>query len=418
MELDPKQIEAVELCLKKRNRIVAVTGGPGNGKTQTMQFVYEELHRQGVSVIATAPTGKAADRIKEVTGIDAVTIHRLLEYPRPTDRDDNGKALQKGVPRRNRMRPIEYDVVLADEYPMVGDELHRNLVHALPPGGRLCVFGDVNQLRPIEGHKALIGQPSNFEKILNSTEFPSVRLERNYRTGAGALIAQNAARILRGEMPINGDGYSLRTTWEPLKELTALIREDVKKWCSLDNQIMVPMKKSWIGTEKLNATLQQTIFQAGVDRKKGHWIARHPWCPQQLCLFPGDKIIYTQNNYELEVFNGETGTVVEIDYKGDVIVDFGNRIVRIPETMHLHTSDRRYITVFPTKDIELAYAITTHKCQGSEYNEAIYLMGKSTQFMCDRRNFYTSNTRPRQQMTTITDHAALSKSLYDTGNLK
>lgn len=417
MELHAKQIEAVEKCFSPYNRIVATTGDPGTGKTQTMQFVYEELHKSGVSVCAVAPTGKAAQRIRELTGVDAMTIHRLLEYPKPKERGDDGKPLVPGVPKRNRSNPVDYDVILADEYPMVGDELHRNLVHALPPGGRLCVFGDVDQLRPIETNKALAGKPSNFEQILSNPKFASTRLTQNFRTGEGALIAQNGRRILRGEIPVKGPGYDVRVSWKPLDDAMQWIyKGDVERWRSLNNQIIVPTKRTWIGTEKLNASLQQHVFQRDVDRSKGYWLPRHKWAEQQVCIYPNDKVIFTQNNYDLEVFNGETGIVLEVNYRGDVLVDFGDRVVLIPESQSIHISEKQVITINPTKDLELAYAITTHKAQGSEYKHCMYLMHKSAHFLCNRRNLYTAATRPRESMTIITDDSALTKSLYDKGD--
>ena len=416
MQFDAKQREAIDLCLDPKNRIVAITGEAGTGKTKIMEEIYESLHRSGVSVVATSPTGKGARRIKEATGIDAITNHRLLEYPKPKERDENGDALIPGVPKRNRSRPIDFQVVLADEYAMQNDEIHRNLIAALPPGGRICMFGDANQLRPVENNKSLQGEPSNFERILADKRFKSVKLETLHRTDESSIIARNGRRILMGMPPLKADNYNMTVTDKPVESLLQLVGKQKEIWGTLKSQIVVPSRMSWIGTDKINAALQQHVFQRDVDYRKGFWLPRHKWAKAQVNLYIGDKIIFTQNNYDLNLFNGEVGIVLDIAPCGDVTADFGDREVIIPYHQTVTISKNQQVTICPLKDIELAYAITTHKTQGSEYSHILYLMNKSVSFLCNRRNFYTAETRARESVTVITDNVALSKSLNDKGD--
>ena len=162
-KFDKTQAEAIGACCDISRRIVPVTGAAGTGKTTILQNVYKTLKARGHQVVLCAPTGKAAKRIQEATGIRARTIHRLLEYPHPGERDEKtGKTLISTDPKRDRQNPIDFDVVLVDEYAMVSVEVHRNLIDALPHGGIIRMFGDANQLQPIESSKRLQAEPSSF----------------------------------------------------------------------------------------------------------------------------------------------------------------------------------------------------------------------------------------------------------------
>ena len=196
--LHPKQEEAVQACCDLTKRIVAVTGAAGTGKTTTLKKVYAALVEAGYRVALCSPTGKAAKRIFELTGIPALTIHRLLEFSHPGDPDPKtGQPIGVSEPRRTKFNPVEYDVVIGDEYAMVPDELHRALVDALPAGGCLRMFGDENQLAPVEEDKSMAGKPSNFQRVLNDTSgaFAAVRLEQVYRQGADSGILFNCEQI-------------------------------------------------------------------------------------------------------------------------------------------------------------------------------------------------------------------------------
>lgn len=168
MEYSEKQLEAIDLCLNREKRIVAITGPAGSGKTTIIKDVYKRLTDEGITVALAAPTGKAAKRIKEATGIPAVTIHKLLEYSRPGERDEKtGKPLTDTAPKRDHTFPLVERVILVDEYTMVNHELNRNIIDALGRGAVLRCFGDIHQLPPIEAHKLTGVDSSPFEEHLS-----------------------------------------------------------------------------------------------------------------------------------------------------------------------------------------------------------------------------------------------------------
>lgn len=417
LDLDPEQKLAVELCCDKSNRVVAVTGPAGSGKTFIMKTVYETLVKAGYSVALAAPTGKAAKRVQESTGIPAQTIHRLLEYTHPGDPDPKtGVSCGHSYPRRDTKNPLEFDIILADEYAMVNQEVHRNLFDALKPGAGVRCFGDINQLDPIEETEAARKEDSPFKKLL-SGKFPSVTLQRNHRQSAGSGIAEQASRILMGRMPIKKEDFRITITDKPVDTIQDLVMsymEDGVDFRTLDNQIISPQnKKSWVGSTQLNGTLQSVFW----DSTKGNGInlPRHPWADKNIVRVQvGTKVIYTFNTYELELFNGETGIVTEISEYGEVVVDFGDREVAIPPVLVVSTA-KGTAEIDPRKNLELAYVLTTHKTQGSEYKNVIYILNKSTAYMQSRRNFYTAVTRARQMAHLITDQASLARSVNNRG---
>jgi exodeoxyribonuclease V alpha subunit len=172
VDWDAKQVEAIDACCNLDQRIVAITGGAGTGKTILIREVARRLSDAGYSVQASAPTGKAAKRIKEATGLDAMTNHRLLGYGTPLEHEEEDAKGKKTIvkvstgPRFHRQYPLDYDTILCDEYAMVNEEINRNLIAALKAGARICMFGDANQLKPIEEDKRLEGEPSPFQRAL------------------------------------------------------------------------------------------------------------------------------------------------------------------------------------------------------------------------------------------------------------
>lgn len=425
MELDAKQTEAVNLCLDTEKRIVAITGEAGTGKTSILRHAGEQLTAAGYSVAVCAPTGKAAKRIYEATGLRAQTVHRLLEFPHPGERDPKtGKKLNTSLPKRDRFNPIGYDYVLCDEYAMVHHDLHRQLLDALPRGGKIRMTGDINQLPPIESSAALKARPTPFQEMLE--KFPSVRLTTIHRQGEGSGIVTNGHRILQGWSPITRDDFKTIITEQPVIKLRDLVLEAGERgidYSSVDNQIITPTNKRWIGAYALNAMLQD-IFQPEMDG----WLslARHEWDkanerdagPVPCRVRVGTKVVCTQNNYDVGsnlegvsgLFNGETGIVREITEYGEVFIDLGDRIVNVPPEIIIERPDRN-VVVNPQKDIALAYALTTHKCQGSEYQHITYVMNKSVGGMLYRKQFYTAVTRARTSATVITDLRGMSMSL-------
>lgn len=409
---DNEQLEAIAACCDMDRRVVAITGQAGTGKTSLFREVYRRLTEAGYSVGVCAPTGKAAKRIRE-TGLDvAVTNHRILEYSHPGERHPTtGKVMGVSSPKRDRSNPLEYDVILADEYAMVNQEVHRNLFDALKVGAKVRVFGDINQLRPIEENKRLQDEPSAFAVLLD--KFKGIVLKTIHRQGDGSGIVSNGARIIQGRIPQRLDDFKLTVTDQPVQALSDYVFECMDNdinFADTNNQIIVLGHKSWVGTAKLNATLQN-IFRP--EKDGWHELPRHPWYgdDKTLRVHVGDKIIQTTNNYELEMYNGEVGIILELTDFGEVIVNFGDREMVIPPILEVPARDGGTRTIDPRKDLELAYAITTHKMQGSEAERVVYMLNKSNLYMQNRNNFYTGITRAKSHVHVISDMRSLSNSV-------
>ena len=431
MEFDSKQIEAINLCCDVSKRLVAVTGEAGTGKTTIIKEVYKRLlqyitdNKQLFTtnkdfypedyIVLIAPTGKAAKRIYEATNIPAMTIHRLLEYPMPGEIDEKtGKALVASSPKRDKTNPIKQKIVICDEYAMVNYELHRNLLDAIPRGGIVRMFGDCNQLEPIEESSYFKNKPSQFQEML--IRFPSVILDKIHRQEDGSSIIENSHIINRGLMPKRQNDFCLyftNSTVFPTKIVTDLIQND-PEYYTINKQIISPSRNSWVGTQKLNLMIQMLRFGHKVD--EGFQIERHKWAkPQEFYLYIGDKVIFTKNNYDLGVFNGESGIVTDIKMFGDVTIDFGDKVVNIPSSQAINMYGK-IVEYNPQKDIDLAYVITTHKSQGSEYKEITYIIDRSLIYMCCRKNLYTAVTRAREKVNIITDQKTLVFSLKHVKN--
>lgn len=419
--LDPKQNEAVACACNLTNRVVAVTGAAGSGKTTVLKTIYQRLVAAGYNVVLCSPTGKAAKRIQEVTGIDAMTIHRLLEYTHPGEPDPKtGKPSGVSMPRRHRQSPIESDIVLADEYAMVPHELHRALFDALPNGACIRVFGDNNQLPPIEedfhktddrGYK----KPSPFEELLN--KFPATVLETIHRQGKDSGILLNLQNILKGRMPTKNDQWDMTFTDRPVDALIEHVLECLDRGISfrdVENQILTTQNKSWIGTVKLNAVIQG-MFHNEVDPSL--MVPRNRWVNDgaPIRMFVGDKVIITRNMYDLALMNGESGRIIEVSSDGEIVIDFGDKEQVIPPLMMVQNRYGKMVEVDPRKDLDLGYVLTTHKAQGSEYKRVVYMLNKSTFYMQNRKNFYTAASRGKEHVKIITDQRSLSMSLSKRG---
>ena len=440
--LDQKQIDAVAISADLSKRIVAISGPAGSGKTTIIENTVNKLNETHEIVVICAPTGKAARRIKEATGLDAVTIHKLLEYPRPGERDEKtGEPMKSGVPRRGRVTPLDAKVIIVDEYAMVNWELHNNLIAALPSGGVIRAFGDVHQLPPIESYKVTDNagkkMETPFEKLLKRPD--SVNLETVYRQAEGSNILLNADKIRRGHTPqVNKDlgDFYIRLSDDPVKALKTLVLEGMENsvdFRSVTNQIITPTKKTWIGTQKLNVMLRNLLNPRPEQTQS---LPRHKWDKDGLTLGLGDKIVCTTNTYDMrdyydrfaewtetgtpimhtfitcpatkQMLNGETGRVTAINPDGGIECDFGDRIVEIPAQYDEYWAERdTVITTQPQRELDLAYALTTHKCQGSQFSHVVYLMNRSAQFILSRQNFYTAVTRAKDRVDIITDQTAL-----------
>lgn len=452
--LDDGQLVAVERCvdMSSGNRIVPVTGPAGTGKTTIIRVVHSILTEAGYNVVLCAPTGKAAKRIHEATGIPAQTIHRLLEYPHPGERDEKtGKALRSTDPKRNTKNPLVENIIIADEYAMVNTEVHTNLVAALRPGARLLMFGDANQLRPIESSKLQQGKPSPFETCIS--RFQGVALSMNHRQGKGSGVAENGKHILRGNVPKRYEDFEIRITSTPTQEIEDIVMESGINFCSIDNQIISTTKKTWVGTYKLNI-LMQSLLNPRQPSKKSVRLPRHKWDEKlPITLLVGDKVIWTENSYDLRdemdryeaversddeppmtqaeaeehvktrkytpvppskmILNGETGIVTDISSDGDITIDVGDRIVDIPCMQLILDRQGNIVEIDPRRRIDLAYCITTHKSQGSEYSNVVYVMNKSAQFLLCRSNFYTAITRAREKAIVVADQRSLQSAVHN-----
>lgn len=425
VQLDPLQQEAVASACNIENRVVVITGPAGTGKTTILKKVYDILTEHGYRVALTSPTGKAAKRIYEATGITATTMHRLLEYSHPGDPDPKtGKPMGVSVPRRNRQNQLEYDVVLGDEYAMVNEELHRALFDALPSGGVVRCFGDDNQLAPIEEDKNYTG-PSPFQRLLddNSGKFKVVRLETVFRQGKDSGILMNCMNILKGRYPTKNEQWSMEITAmavDALKQRVFAERENGFEYDTIENQIIVPQNKSNVGTISINQILQgmyHSYSEPHMALERKSWVVAPDGTKGgNLQVFKGDKVVITDNLYDLSVFNGETGVIIEMELEtGEIVIDFGDREQAIPPVLMVQNRHGSLSSIDPRKSIDLAYALTTHKTQGSEYKRGIYIINRSNSFMLSRRNFYTAVSRFKQHVHVIADQPGLARAIQNKG---
>lgn len=414
--LDAKQEEAIAACTDRLRRVVGITGKAGTGKTTIIRQVHNILVAAGYTVALAAPTGKAAKRIKEATGIQAQTFHRLLEFTSPGEPDPKtGKPIWVSYPKRNRNNPLPYDVVIGDEYAMINKELHGDIVGAIKPGGRLLTFGDVNQLPPIEDGAAA-KTPSKFSEIL--VKFNGITLETIHRTGAGSGIADNGSRVLRGMAPVRKPDFTIAMTTQPVSSVLEHVKGHADAFRSTNSQVITPTNVSWVGQYKLNVAIQSMLhpYSSG-------WfdLARHEWQQKQpVRVRVGDKVVINKNLYSVStndgsqgVFNGETGIIKDINQWGDIEIDLGDRVAMLPPSMVITIGDQTR-TIYPHREIGLAYALTTHKCQGSEYEHVLYVMAKSQTMMLNRFNFYTGITRASRFVHLVADMYSMARACSNT----
>ena len=426
---DERQAAAIDACCDVSKRIVAVTGKAGTGKTLLLQEVARRLLNNGYLVQSSAPTGKAAKRIRESTGLAAMTNHRMLGYgmPREVEVDDEktGDRVMIKVstgPKFDRIRPLPFDTILCDEYAMVNQEIHRNLIDALKSGARICMFGDVNQLKPIEEDHRLDNKPSAFMVALE--KFGGITLDTIHRHDAGSGIAKNGALILSGKMPRASDDFTLRQTDQPVRAVQEFVELSLAQghnYADTEHQIVTCMNKSWIGTQKLNIVLQAMFWDRTrpfleLPRYRNASVETPP-----IRVQVGSKVVYTSNTYDMGdgesyAFNGEVGIVININYEeGSVEIDFGDRTVIVPPLIVAVYQDGRAVEQDPRRNIDHAYVLTTHKMQGSEVKHVCYVINKSTAWGQSRRNFYTAITRAREHCTVFCDMVSMAKSTKFAG---
>lgn len=391
---------AIDLGVDNTNRIIGITGEAGTGKTTVLGETANILADRGFSFALAAPTGRAAARIKEHTGFKGKTIHRLLGWGKPdeTDPDDTG------IPSRDRFNPIPVDYILIDEASMVSTELARALYNAMRPGSCIRFYGDAQQLPPVEGD-------SPFISILS--KYPSVTLQDNFRSQSGIIKA--ARSIIQGLVPAANDEVSILNvgTQMSLTVLNEFLGPDFK---TSKSQVIIPTKIGRYGTIAVNAWLQEQLNPS--NRSLYLQYTLQDGVIQAVTLRPGDKILWTKNDYNLNLFNGMIGTCIDFDENsGDIVVSFDGKDQTIPPILEQFDQNNKSLFRYdPRKYIDLAYAITTHKSQGSEFDKTIILLNQTAALV--RANFYTAITRAKKHVTVIAGRGGMQAAMRKSNGMK
>lgn len=406
MDLDEHQVEAVKEAV--RNGLLVITGGPGTGKTTTINTIIRYFELEGMDIFLAAPTGRAAKRMSETTGFEARTIHRMLEL--------NGGMEGNAGFERNEQNPLETDVIIIDEMSMVDISLMYALLKAIAAGTRLILVGDVNQLPSV-------GPGSVLKDIIDSNEFHTVKLTKIFRQASTSDIIVNAHKINRGE-PVSLDNKSMdffflkRYEADKIINVTLqLIKQKLPKFVGAseyDIQVLTPMRKGLLGVDRLNGILQMYLNPADKrkrEKEHGNTIFRE-----------GDKVMQTKNNYQLEweirskyglcidkgtgIFNGDMGIIEEIN-------DFA-------ETMTVSFDEGRMVE-YPYKlldELELAYAVTIHKSQGSEYPAVVIPLLSGPRMLMNRNLLYTAVTRAKKCVTIVGNDTTFNQMIENNSQLK
>lgn len=400
--LDEMQKKAVQEAAN--HGLFVLTGGPGTGKTTTINAIIRYFEGEGAEIRLAAPTGRAAKRMTEATGYEVQTIHRLLELTGMPDEEREGQAVHF---ERNAQNPLEADVVIIDEMSMVDISLMHSLLLAITAGTRLILVGDENQLPSV-------GPGNVLRDIIRSKAFPVVELTKIFRQAFESDIVVNAHKINRGE-PVTVDNKSRDFFFLKrydadiiIRVVIALIQEKLPRYVDarpFDIQVLTPMRKGLLGVERLNAILQRYLNPAD-GRKKEKECGSH--------LFrEGDKVMQVKNNYQLEwevrgrygipvdkgvgVFNGDTGILKELNEFAEMAtVEFEDG--RIAEYSYKQL-----------EELELAYAVTIHKSQGSEYPAVVLPLLSGPQMLMNRNLLYTAVTRARKCVTVVGSEAVFAE---------
>ena len=392
--LDEMQKKAVQEAAG--HGLLILTGGPGTGKTTTINAIIRYFEGEGAEIRLAAPTGRAAKRMTEATGYEAQTIHRLLELSGMPEDDREGQPIHF---ERNAENPLETDVIIIDEMSMVDIHLIHSLLMAVTAGTRLILVGDENQLPSV-------GPGNVLRDIIRSGQFPVVELKKIFRQASESDIVVNAHKINKGEqVEINNksrDFFFLKRYDADIiiRVVIALIQEKLPKYVEakpFEIQVLTPMRKGLLGVERLNQILQRYLNPPDASKKEkeiGQGLFRE-----------GDKVMQVRNNYQLEweirgrygipiekgvgVFNGDTGIIKTIN--------------EFAETAEVEFEDGRWAeySFKQLDELELAYAVTLHKSQGSEYPAVIIPLLSGPRMLMNRNLLYTAVTRARKCVTVV-----------------
>ena len=371
-----KQIEAVKCAID--NKVMVITGGPGTGKTTIINAILRVYEKLKIRIMSAAPTGRAAKRMSEATGHKAKTIHRLLEY-----------SIQKGGFQRNEESPLKCDLLVIDEASMIDTILMHHLLKAIPKQATFILVGDVNQLPSV-------GAGNVLNDLISSAALPVVELNEIFRQAKKSQIIVNAHRINNGQMPKLGFSFEETDFYfiekedpeEALQIILELVKERVLKKFGFDPlddiQVLTPMHRGTVGAGNLNSELQQALNPGEGGLLRGTRNFR-----------VNDKVMQIKNNYDKDVFNGDIGKISRIDFENqEISITFDGRSV-----------DYDYTDL---DEIVLAYAISVHKSQGSEYPVVIMPILTQHYILLQRNLIYTAVTRGRKLVVIVGTKKALA----------
>lgn len=374
--LSEEQADALRMAVDARAFVV--TGGPGTGKTTLIRSIIDIFEKKGLSILLAAPTGRAAKRMEAATDREARTIHRMLEFSPKT-----------GGFVRNEYDPLNADLVIIDETSMVDVFLMQSLLKALPDACRLFLVGDVDQLPSVGPGNVLMD-------IIASGVVPTTRLRTVFRQAAESGIVINAHRINRGEQPeFNTEDFFFVERTDPERALNTILELVARRMPARfgldplrDIQVMSPMHRGPLGVAKLNEALQHALNPEGAPAPRRNFRL-------------GDKVIQLRNNYELDVYNGDVGVVSNVDEEASTLV------VQFDERPVAYGFDE-------LDNLGLAYAITVHKSQGSEYPAVVLPLVAQHYLLLQRNVLYTAVTRAKRLVVIVGDPKALRQALRNT----